>query len=93
MDFDPPSSKSLDDELRDYIKEVKNGKTLAGFDHDSETFFRFYKKQNDIFVFGTFTEGINCDYETKEFYLNSDDAILKFLLDHIGTYPEMRIES
>lgn len=82
--------KDIETEIKGYIKEINAGKTLKGFDRDSETYFECYRV-HDHYCFGTYTEGVNCDYEMQELDC-TDKTLCKYILENCGLYPEFRIE-
>lgn len=82
--------KDTETEIKGYIKEINAGKTLKGFDRDSETYFQCYR-MHDRYYFGTFTEGVNCDYDMQELDC-TDKTLCKYILENCGLYPEFRIE-
>jgi hypothetical protein len=84
--------KDIETEVKGYIKEINAGKTLKGFDRDTETYFQCYKVEGNLYIFGTFTEGVNCDYDMEEHVFDSDNDLCDFLLDNCGLYPEFKIE-
>ena len=84
--------RDIETEVRGYIKDIKAGKTLKGFDRDTETLFQCYRVRDNIYAFGTLTEGVNCDYDTQEFLARTDDGLCYFILENCGLYPEFRIE-
>ena len=72
-----PASKSLRKPITVrrstlYLEAIKSGKTLRGFDIDSETRFEFYRVKGNEYVFQTFMEGYNTDFESRTTILNSD---------------------
>lgn len=84
--------QDIETEVRGYVKDIKAGKTLNGFDRDSETYFQCYRVKDNTYAFGTLTEGVNCDYDTQEFIAGTDDDLCYFILENCGLYPEFRIE-
>lgn len=82
----------IETEVREYIKEIKSGKTLKGFDRDSGTYFQCYRAEDNLYAFGTFTEGVNCDYDMEEHAFDSDSKLCDFLLDNCGFDPRFKIE-
>lgn len=80
----------IETEVREYIKEINAGKTLKGFDRDTQTYFECYKMHGQYY-FGTYTEGVNCDYEMQELDC-TDKTLCKYILDNCGLYPEFKIE-
>lgn len=84
--------QDIETEVRGYVKDIKAGKTLNGFDRDSETYFQCYRVKDNTYAFGTLTEGVNCDYDTQEFIAETDDDLCYFILENCGLYPEFRIE-
>lgn len=82
----------IETEVREYIREINAGKTLKGFDRESETYFQCYRIQGTLYAFGTFTEGVNCDYSMEEHVFDSDNDLCDFLLDNCGFDPKFRIE-
>lgn len=84
--------QDIETEVRGYIKDIKAGKTLKGFDRDTETLFQFYRVKDNIYAFGTLTEGVNCDYEIQDAIAGTDDDLCYFILENCGLYPEFRIE-
>lgn len=70
-----------------FLEAIKSGKTLRGFDIDSETRFEFYRVKGNEYVFQTFMEGYNTDFESRTTILNSDSEIEEFLFENVGSYP------
>jgi hypothetical protein len=93
--------KDIETEIKGYIKEIKAGKTLKGFNPDTGTYLECYK-MHDQYYLGTFTEGVNSDHEMREpewkelewqeLLYCSDRGLCKYILDNCGLYPEFRIE-
>lgn len=92
--------KDIETEVKGYIKEIKAGKTLKGFDRDSGTYLECYK-MHDQYYLGTFVEGVNSDHEMRELEWEelewqeldcSDRTLCKHILKNCGLYPEFKIE-